>query len=128
MAVLRRSATSFRRQGSSGLVWDDRLLAGVLYQIKPGEDAMDGTRLGQSGRSRLTGMIDGSGSFDAMVEPVYQTKTGKALRKPRTVDVLNVTGCGFWGVFRKPRAASVKRTGDKRSRMPSYSSVQVEFL
>ncbi|KAI4380671.1 hypothetical protein MLD38_006836 [Melastoma candidum] len=117
MAVLQRSAKSFRSQGSSGLVWDDRLLAGVLYQIKPGEDAMDGTRLGHSRSSGLIRMTDWerSGSFVVVVEPVYPTKTGKALGKPRTADVPNVTGCGFWGIFRKSRAASAKRAGDKRS-------------
>lgn len=30
MAGLQRSATSFRRQGSSGLVWDDKFLSGDL--------------------------------------------------------------------------------------------------
>ena len=32
MAGLQRSAVSFRRQGSSGLVWDDKLLSGELGQ------------------------------------------------------------------------------------------------
>ncbi|XP_031488437.1 uncharacterized protein At1g15400-like [Nymphaea colorata] len=31
-AALQRSAVSFRRQGSSGLVWDDRFLSGELAQ------------------------------------------------------------------------------------------------
>ncbi|KAJ4847725.1 hypothetical protein Tsubulata_049321 [Turnera subulata] len=32
MAGLQRSAVSFRRQGSSGLVWDDKLISGELNQ------------------------------------------------------------------------------------------------
>lgn len=34
MAGLQRSTTSFRRQGSSGLVWDDKLLSGELNQLE----------------------------------------------------------------------------------------------
>ncbi|XP_021906501.1 MAPK kinase substrate protein At1g80180-like [Carica papaya] len=33
MAGLQRSAVSFRRQGSSGLVWDDRFISGELNQV-----------------------------------------------------------------------------------------------
>ncbi|OIT02794.1 PREDICTED: uncharacterized protein At1g15400-like [Nicotiana attenuata] len=32
MAGLQRSAVSFRRQGSSGLIWDDKFLSGELNQ------------------------------------------------------------------------------------------------
>ncbi|XP_059636196.1 uncharacterized protein At1g15400-like [Cornus florida] len=34
MDGLPRSETSFRRQGSSGLIWDDKLLSGELKRIK----------------------------------------------------------------------------------------------
>uniref|UniRef100_A0A2P2N433 MAPK kinase substrate protein At1g80180-like n=1 Tax=Rhizophora mucronata TaxID=61149 RepID=A0A2P2N433_RHIMU len=33
MAGLQRSQVSFRRQGSSGLVWDDKFLSGELNQL-----------------------------------------------------------------------------------------------
>ncbi|KAL0415327.1 UNVERIFIED_CONTAM: hypothetical protein Slati_3364600 [Sesamum latifolium] len=33
MAGLQRSEVSFRRQGSSGLVWDDKFLSGELNQL-----------------------------------------------------------------------------------------------
>jgi hypothetical protein len=33
MASLPRSEVSFRRSGSSGLVWDDRFLSGELNKI-----------------------------------------------------------------------------------------------
>ncbi|KAJ7003203.1 hypothetical protein NC653_008445 [Populus alba x Populus x berolinensis] len=33
MAGLQRSAVSFRRQGSSGLVWDDKLISGELNKV-----------------------------------------------------------------------------------------------
>ncbi|ONK81015.1 uncharacterized protein A4U43_C01F24320 [Asparagus officinalis] len=38
MSVLRRSAETFRRSGSSGLVWDDRFLFGDEDQSNKGED------------------------------------------------------------------------------------------
>ncbi|EPS65253.1 hypothetical protein M569_09525, partial [Genlisea aurea] len=38
MAGLQRSSISFRRQGSSGLVWDDKLLAGEFNQRKEEEE------------------------------------------------------------------------------------------
>ncbi|XP_060187430.1 uncharacterized protein At1g15400-like [Lycium barbarum] len=34
MAGLQRSAVSFRRQGSSGLIWDDKYLSGQLVKRK----------------------------------------------------------------------------------------------
>ncbi|KAK9078269.1 hypothetical protein SSX86_002326 [Deinandra increscens subsp. villosa] len=33
MAELQRSSVSFRRQGSSGLIWDDKLLSGELKRF-----------------------------------------------------------------------------------------------
>ena len=38
MAGLQRSAMSFRRQGSSGLVWDDKLISGELDQKQEQEE------------------------------------------------------------------------------------------
>ncbi|KAI5665237.1 hypothetical protein M9H77_24560 [Catharanthus roseus] len=38
MAALPRSEVSFRRQGSSGLVWDDKLLSGELKKISTEEN------------------------------------------------------------------------------------------
>ncbi|KAL9686933.1 hypothetical protein QQ045_031327 [Rhodiola kirilowii] len=37
MAMLQRSTVSFRREGSSGLVWDDRLLADEIKQLVQNE-------------------------------------------------------------------------------------------
>lgn len=41
MAGLERSVTSFRRQGSSGLVWDDKFLSGELKQHMRHKEAED---------------------------------------------------------------------------------------
>ncbi|KAE8662954.1 putative DNA replication complex GINS protein PSF1-like [Hibiscus syriacus] len=41
MAGLQRSAVSFRRQGSSGIVWDDKFLS-ELSQMKPEQKEVEG--------------------------------------------------------------------------------------
>ncbi|KAI3811157.1 hypothetical protein L1987_20874 [Smallanthus sonchifolius] len=38
MEGLARSEISFRRSGSSGLVWDDKLLSGELKTVKPKDE------------------------------------------------------------------------------------------
>ncbi|MFS7981249.1 hypothetical protein Hanom_Chr10g00948711 [Helianthus anomalus] len=38
MEALPRSEISFRRSGSSGLVWDEKLLSGELKPVKPKDD------------------------------------------------------------------------------------------
>jgi len=38
MEALPRSEISFRRSGSSGLVWDDKLLSGELKPVKPKDE------------------------------------------------------------------------------------------
>ncbi|PON54892.1 hypothetical protein TorRG33x02_301250 [Trema orientale] len=62
---LPRSEISFRRQGSSGLVWDDKLVAGALQgqttkpdntsSTEPGATREDGEPRGALERSRSTG-------------------------------------------------------------------------
>ncbi|CAN6441822.1 unnamed protein product [Victoria cruziana] len=49
-AALQRSAVSFRRQGSSGLVWDDRFLSGELAQPRKSDASVgnDGTEIRES--------------------------------------------------------------------------------
>ncbi|KHN47776.1 Hypothetical protein glysoja_029194 [Glycine soja] len=42
MDGLQRSEVSFRRQGSSGLVWDDKLLSGELNKVNNNEDQKGG--------------------------------------------------------------------------------------
>ncbi|XP_038984665.1 MAPK kinase substrate protein At1g80180-like [Phoenix dactylifera] len=41
MAGLQRSAQTFRRSGSSGLVWDERFLSGDLNQMKEEEEGLE---------------------------------------------------------------------------------------
>ncbi|KAL3631808.1 hypothetical protein CASFOL_024792 [Castilleja foliolosa] len=95
MAGLQRSATSFRRQGSSGLVWDDKLLAGQSTQLasqhrdsktQPLNTGSAGDSLGPAGlkidRSRSNGGFH-AGRVSPAIEPP----------SPR------VSACGCCGAF-----------------------------
>ncbi|GFP95513.1 uncharacterized protein at1g15400 [Phtheirospermum japonicum] len=98
MAGLQRSAISFRRQGSSGLVWDDKLLASESDQLvsqhkdsktQPLNTGAVGDSLGPAGltieRSRSNG---GRGGFRAgRVSPAIEPPS------PR------VSACGCCGAF-----------------------------
>ncbi|KAG2626071.1 MAPK kinase substrate protein At1g80180-like [Panicum virgatum] len=78
MAGLQRSSETFRRSGSSGLVWDDK------KEIKP--PAGDGGKLD---RSRSAGHAHGHAGYRAagLVPPALDPPS------PR------VAGCGFWSIF-----------------------------
>ncbi|GAB4842058.1 hypothetical protein Ancab_012018 [Ancistrocladus abbreviatus] len=52
MAELQRSAISFRRQGSSGLVWDDRFLSGDLREPRGEEPRFFSGELRKSNRAQ----------------------------------------------------------------------------
>ncbi|KAI6680161.1 hypothetical protein NL676_034042 [Syzygium grande] len=57
MATLQRSGKSFRRQGSSGLVWDDSLLSNQLYEgAKNDKSDLKELRPCQSARAIFMGM------------------------------------------------------------------------
>ncbi|KAM7509406.1 hypothetical protein LguiA_019859 [Lonicera macranthoides] len=76
MSALPRSEISFRRSGSSGLVWDDKYLSGELKQVKTG---------GNEERER---------------EPQsYRTVEIKPTIDPPSP---KVSGCGLCGMFGKP--------------------------
>ena len=77
---LQRSAQTFRRSGSSGLVWDDKKSSG---EIKPPGDG------GALERSRSAGHAHGHAGYRAagLVPPALDPPS------PR------VAGCGFWSIF-----------------------------
>ncbi|KAG8487808.1 hypothetical protein CXB51_018414 [Gossypium anomalum] len=85
---LQRSTTSFRRQGSSGLIWDDKFLSGDLNRMKLNNQ-----------RSRSE---NGDGNM-------YRTMMKVA---PPSFDPPSpkVSGCGFCGIFGKPEAAKKRRS------------------
>ncbi|EXB33942.1 hypothetical protein L484_005841 [Morus notabilis] len=84
MAELQRSEISFRRQGSSGLVWADKLTAGevVLGQSKPSSEDQGDAK-----------------------EPRGGSRPYRTVKMPSpTVDPPSpkVAGCGFCAMFGKP--------------------------
>ncbi|WRX32908.1 Protein of unknown function DUF4666 - like 3 [Theobroma cacao] len=101
MTGLQRSTTSFRRQGSSGLVWDDKFLSGDLDQMK-----LNNNNNQSDGMMRRT-RSDGGGGHMYRV-----TKAASPSIDPPSP---KVSGCGFCGVFGKPDAAK-NRKSNKRGK------------
>ncbi|RDY04420.1 hypothetical protein CR513_11873, partial [Mucuna pruriens] len=102
MAGLQRSEVSFRRQGSSGLVWDDKLLSGELNKANKEQQQQQGHQ-------------DQKGDLNARTAPTniprsrsnggYRTgKVSPAIEPPSP----KLSGCGFCSPFGK--------TGDKGRR------------
>lgn len=106
MAGLQRSGETFRRSGSSGLVWEDRFLQDEMKQPKKEEDGGAGElrhshSVGSAGmleRSRSNGGVHGyrAGRVSPALDPPSPKLSG---------------GCCF-GIFAKPEP--VKKA--KRSR------------
>ncbi|KZV56063.1 hypothetical protein F511_06080 [Dorcoceras hygrometricum] len=92
MAGLQRSAVSFRRQGSSGLVWDDKLNQLINRQKQNSPAAGAGSRIE---RSRSTGGDKGfrSGKVTSAAEP----------SSPK------VSACGFCGAFGRNQKSRHRR-------------------
>ncbi|KAI6671980.1 hypothetical protein NL676_006865 [Syzygium grande] len=118
MGGLKRSEVSFRRQGSSGLVWDDRFLSGELNKIvkqheqEQEEQARDGKLRGDrdgetdaatrpSGISVAPAALDSSQPNGGGGGRGYRASTG---RVPPAVEPPSprVSACGFCSAFRKP--------------------------
>lgn len=93
MTELQRSVTSFRRQGSSGLVWDDKFIAGIEKQQQESGD--DGSSPSLQ-RSRSAGA------------PPYRTVNVA----PQAMDPPSpkLATCGFCALFRKPVSAKPNKS------------------
>ncbi|XP_072966704.1 uncharacterized protein At1g15400-like [Typha angustifolia] len=92
MAGLQRSSETFRRSGSSGLVWEDRFLSEELNQGKKGseeEGGGGGAVASSMERSRSNG---GRGGYRTV------GRISPALDPPSP----RVSVCGFCGFFGKP--------------------------
>lgn len=110
-AGLQRSTTSFRRQGSSGLIWDDKNLSGDLsnFRHKDNKDKND-LRPSEMQRSRLEGGAGGGGRLYRTVKeapPVLDPPSPK------------VSGCGLCGFFGKPDAAAAPARKPKSNKRKS---------
>ncbi|XP_061345234.1 uncharacterized protein At1g15400 [Gastrolobium bilobum] len=97
MDGLQRSETSFRRQGSSGLVWDDKSIGGLRDKDK-NENQQENERQGSIAtleRSRSTG-----------ARPYRTVNVAPSSKDPPSPKVAT---CGFCGFFGKPVAAKSKK-------------------
>ncbi|KAE8736085.1 hypothetical protein F3Y22_tig00000170pilonHSYRG00012 [Hibiscus syriacus] len=98
MEGLQRSTTSFRRQGSSGLVWDNKAVSGDLNQM---------TENKESSRGRRSRSDEGSGG--------HTYRTTKAATPSVDPPSPKLSGCGFCGVFGKPDAVKKRRSNKRKA-------------
>ncbi|GMI92789.1 MAPK SUBSTRATES IN THE STOMATAL LINEAGE 1 [Hibiscus trionum] len=107
MEGLQRSTTSFRRQGSSGLIWDDKVLSGDLNQMKANNQENKESRGSSDGMMRRSRSDGGSGG--------HTYRTMKATSPSVDPPSPKVSGCGFCGVFGKPDAVKKGRPNKRKS-------------
>ncbi|XVF34701.1 hypothetical protein REPUB_Repub18cG0081600 [Reevesia pubescens] len=108
MSGLQRSTTSFRRQGSSGLVWDNKVLSGDLNQMKLNNQENKENRGSSDGMMKRSRSDGGSGGH------MYRTmKAASPSMDPPSPKVSS--GCGLCGVFSKPDATKKKRSNKRKS-------------
>ncbi|GMN60894.1 hypothetical protein TIFTF001_029985 [Ficus carica] len=105
MAELVRSEISFRRQGSSGLVWDDKLIAAeLLGQSKPSNNIQD-----QGDAREPRGTLERSRSSGS--RPYRTVKVPSPTVDPPSP---KVAGCGLCGIFGKPVQAHKPKPNRRR--------------
>ena len=101
MAGLQRSAVSFRRQGSSGLVWDDRFLSGELNKLdhkdeeeqQQEDQQQEQQHVKEEPRGMSISTVQRSRSNGG-----YRTgKVSQAIEPPSP----KLSACGFCGAFGK---------------------------
>ncbi|GMI93882.1 MAPK SUBSTRATES IN THE STOMATAL LINEAGE 1 [Hibiscus trionum] len=138
MAGLQRSAVSFRRQGSSGIVWDDKFLS-ELSQMKPeqqqqeeeGETKQEEQLQAQDNNNNNNPeKVDVVKDVKPTISPINTTversrSNGGERRGYRTGKVSpaidppspKISACGFCGAFGKQvKNDRSKKSGKRRSR------------
>lgn len=126
MAGLQRSVETFRRSGSSGLVWEDRFSGEPnKNQEKQHQFKKEGEEGQELRRSRSVG------SSGAVMER-SQSNGGRGYRTGRVSPALDppspkVSGCGFCGVFGKPGHSKKPKTS-KRNKWIFFLSFLLCFF
>lgn len=90
--MLPRSEISFRRQGSSGLIWDDKLLSGELNKIDNQEGVQEKKKEKKSSEPK----------------PIKSRATDNYMQPSIDPPSPKVSGCGVCGIFGKPIDKSKK--------------------
>ncbi|KAK8525040.1 hypothetical protein V6N13_016033 [Hibiscus sabdariffa] len=141
MAGLQRSAVSFRRQGSSGIVWDDKFLS-ELSQMKPEQQRQEEDGGGETKQEEQVQAQDNNSNNNnpekvdvvkdvkPTIAPINTTversrSNGGERRGYRTGKVSpaidppspKISACGFCGAFGKQdKNNRSKKSGKRRSR------------
>ncbi|KAL5065068.1 hypothetical protein RYX36_026805 [Vicia faba] len=95
MAELQKSLASFRRQGSSGLVWDDKFLSG-LNQNQQQQQQDESNTVGSSAT------LDRSRSAGA--RPYRTVNVSPPSKDPPSPKVATCGLCGFFRESNKPKS------------------------
>lgn len=121
MAGLQRSATSFRRQGSSGLVWDDKLLtaSGELVQLgnpRGGESATKSDRGEEEEKPKLKVSVPPSKTTGESME---RNRSNRGFRTGKVSPAIEppspkVSACGFCRAFGKNDKTNRRAKSGKR--------------
>lgn len=107
MEGLQRSDMSFRRQGSSGLVWDDKLLTREMNRLNEKEQEAGDDKGKPINLERSQSKGDGRGYRTTQVAPAVEPPS------PR------VSACGFCGAFKKSTAGNKNRRATKQGKKAS---------
>lgn len=116
---LQRSATSFRRQGSSGLVWDDKfLIEDSITKVKPPNININNDEQDNKGKEdfREAKAKAGLSRSQSAGGRVYNRTVRVSSSVPTNVDPPSpkLSVCGICGVFGKPASAHQSKSQRKR--------------
>ncbi|KAK4413918.1 MAPK kinase substrate protein [Sesamum alatum] len=108
MAGLQRSAVSFRRQGSSGSVWDDKFLAGLANQQKEDENSKTQQESKEDSASPAPAAARSSTPGTGLTIERSRSNGGRGFRTGRVSPAIEppspkVSACGCCGAFGKSK-------------------------
>ncbi|KAL2929466.1 hypothetical protein RDABS01_034877 [Bienertia sinuspersici] len=107
MEGLQRSGISFRRQGSSGLVWDDKLIQELNQAEKDGIIASEEDQKDHQKPDLRRTKSDGGGARRG----TYRTVKVEEAEDPPSP---RLSACGFCSVFGKPANKTAKNKNGKQ--------------
>lgn len=124
MAGLQRSTTSFRRQGSSGLVWDDKLLtaSGELVQLgnPRGENTSNKTDREEEEEKRKLEILSMPDKASAKTAgSMERSRSNRGFRTGKVSPAIEppspkVSACGFCRAFGKNDKSNRRPKSGKR--------------
>ncbi|KAG5523325.1 hypothetical protein RHGRI_035219 [Rhododendron griersonianum] len=106
MAGLQRSEISFRRQGSSGLVWDDKFLNSLNQKEESQEDGAKPAADNEKDQQEPELSSTGVGPINVKIERSRSNGGGRGFRTGKVSPAIEppsprVSACGFCSAFGK---------------------------